>query len=131
MYKHRHYHWTIFSGRLWLNSLAIVGLTGLLTSNQIDAQVIPDRTLGKESSIVTPNLTINGIPSERIDGGAVRNTNLFHSFQEFNIGNGRGVYFNNPAGIENIFTRITGQNVSKILGTLGVLGNSNLFFAQS
>ncbi|GAB4313828.1 MAG: hypothetical protein Kow0091_20770 [Geminocystis sp.] len=127
MYKHRHYHWTIFSGRLWLNSLAIVGLTGLLTSNQIDAQVIPDRTLGKESSIVTPNLTINGIPSERIDGGAVRNTNLFHSFQEFNIGNGRGVYFNNPAGIENIFTRITGQNVSKILGTLGVLGNSNLF----
>ncbi|MBD2395170.1 CHAT domain-containing protein [Cyanobacterium aponinum FACHB-4101] len=109
------------------NSLSIVGLTAFFPLGIANAQITPDRTLGKENSIVTPNLTINGIPSERIDGGAVRNTNLFHSFQEFNIGNGRGVYFNNPAGIENIFTRITGQNVSKILGTLGVLGNGNLF----
>ncbi|MEG5104663.1 two-partner secretion domain-containing protein, partial [Microcoleus sp. AT13-A5] len=32
-----------------------------------------------------------------------------------------------PSGIANIFTRVTGGNPSNILGTLGVLGNSNLF----
>ena len=39
-----------------------------------------------------------------------------------------GVYFSNPAGIENILTRVTGGNISNILGTLGVQGgNANLF----
>jgi filamentous hemagglutinin family protein len=52
---------------------------------------------------------------------------LFHSFGEFNIGEGRGAYFGNPSGITNIFSRVTGGNPSNILGTLGVLGNANLF----
>ncbi|MGD1702340.1 filamentous hemagglutinin N-terminal domain-containing protein, partial [Dapis sp. BLCC M229] len=37
------------------------------------------------------------------------------------------VYFINPAGIENILTRITGNNASNILGKLGVEGAANLF----
>ncbi|MGD1699509.1 filamentous hemagglutinin N-terminal domain-containing protein, partial [Dapis sp. BLCC M229] len=37
------------------------------------------------------------------------------------------VYFINPAGIENILTRITGNNASNILGKLGVDGAANLF----
>ncbi|NEQ62590.1 MAG: filamentous hemagglutinin N-terminal domain-containing protein, partial [Moorea sp. SIO4A1] len=32
-----------------------------------------------------------------------------------------------PAGVANILSRVTGTNVSNILGTLGVLGNANLF----
>ena len=96
-------------------------------NKSITAQIIPDNTLGNESSVVTPE-TIKGIDSERISGGAVRGSNLFHSFQEFNIGEGRGGYFENPAVIENIFSRVTGSNPSEILGTLGVLGNANLFF---
>jgi len=91
------------------------------------AQVIPDRTLGNENSVVTPNVTINGIESDRIDGGAIRGTNLFHSFEEFNVQSGRGVYFSNPDGIANILGRVTGNNASNILGTLGVLGDANLF----
>ncbi|MEL7246132.1 MAG: filamentous hemagglutinin N-terminal domain-containing protein, partial [Cyanobacteria bacterium J06573_2] len=51
----------------------------------------------------------------------------FHSFQEFNINNGQSVYFNNPSGIENILTRVTGKNASNIFGTLGVDGAANLF----
>ncbi|MBD2354990.1 filamentous hemagglutinin N-terminal domain-containing protein [Tolypothrix sp. FACHB-123] len=90
------------------------------------AQIIPDNTLGTESSVVNPD-TIKGIPSDRIDGGAIRGSNLFHSFSEFNIDSGRGAYFTNPSGIENILTRVTGNNASQILGTLGVLGNANLF----
>lgn len=91
------------------------------------AQIIPDSTLGGSNSQVLPE-TINGIPSDRLSGGAVRGSNLFHSFQEFNVNSGRGAYFDNPDGIANIFSRVTGNNPSNILGTLGVLGNANLFF---
>ncbi|NJK69157.1 MAG: filamentous hemagglutinin N-terminal domain-containing protein [Microcoleus sp. CSU_2_2] len=91
------------------------------------AQLVPDTTLGTENTLVAPNVDIKGIPADRIDGGAVRGTNLFHSFREFNVGNGRAVYFANPAAIENILTRVTGGNASNILGTIGVLGNANLF----
>jgi filamentous hemagglutinin family protein len=87
----------------------------------------PDETLGAESSAITPNININGNPSDRIDGGAIRGTSLFHSFQEFNVGEGGAAYFANPVGIENILTRVTGNDSSDILGTLGVLGNANLF----
>jgi filamentous hemagglutinin family protein len=91
------------------------------------AQIIPDNSLGSENSVVVPNVNINGINSDRIDGGAIRGSNLFHSFQEFNIDNGRGAYFSNPENISNILSRVTGNNLSNILGTLGVLGNANLF----
>ncbi len=91
------------------------------------AQIIPDGTLGGEASIVSPNQLINGLPSDRIDGGAIRGSNLFHSFSAFNIQDGRAAYFANPNGIGNIIGRVTGGDVSTILGTLGVLGNANLF----
>lgn len=94
------------------------------------AQIAPDPTLSAESSVVTPNLVINGMQSDRIDGGAKRGTNLFHSFQEFNIESGRGAHFTNPDQVTNILTRITGTNPSHINGTLGVLGNANLFFVN-
>ncbi|MEG5036661.1 two-partner secretion domain-containing protein [Microcoleus sp. AT3-D2] len=90
------------------------------------AQIIPDNSLGTESSRTVPD-RINNLPSDRIEGGATRGVNLFHSLREFNIREGRGAYFANPSGIANIFTRVTGGNPSNILGTLGVLGNGNLF----
>lgn len=90
-------------------------------------QITPDRTLGAESSIVTSDINIKDIRSNQIDGGALRGASLFHSFQEFNIGEGRGAYFSNPPGIENILSRVTGSKQSNILGTLGILGNANLF----
>lgn len=101
-------------------------LPSLFCQYQGNAQIIPDQTLGKESSV------INSIDQlkEQIEGGAIRGNNLFHSFQEFNVGENRSVYFTNPAGIENILTRITGNNASKILGKLGVLGEANLFLVN-
>ncbi|MEH2213469.1 two-partner secretion domain-containing protein [Nostoc sp.] len=87
------------------------------------AQLTPDNSLGIERSQVVPFNQKNDI----IDGGAARGTNLFHSFQDFNVGAGRGVYFANPDGITNIFSRVTGGNSSNIFGRLGVLGDANLF----
>lgn len=90
------------------------------------AQLIPDRSLGAESSVVAPG-TVNGLPADVIGGGAQRGALLFHSFRDFNIGDGGRVYFGNPTGVENIFTRVTGTMPSNILGTLGVNGGANLF----
>ncbi|MEH2204945.1 MAG: filamentous hemagglutinin N-terminal domain-containing protein [Nostoc sp.] len=91
------------------------------------AQITPDNTLGTEASQLKQNLIINGAVSDKIDGGAIRGSNLFHSFSEFNIEDGQRVYFANPTGIEKILTRVTGGNASNIFGTLGVDGAANLF----
>ncbi|HEY9833623.1 MAG TPA: filamentous hemagglutinin N-terminal domain-containing protein [Stenomitos sp.] len=103
------------------------GLTVAFSGHPALAQITPDATLGGESSTVTPNVNIRGLPGDRIDGGAVRGANLFHSFQEFNVGDGQRVYFASPTGIETILSRVTGSNLSNILGTLGVDGGASLF----
>ena len=109
-----------------LKSLPLV-LISLAFTCPVSAQVIPDRSLGSENSIVTPNITIKDTTADLIEGGAIRGNNLFHSFSEFNVGNGSNVYFANPDGITNILNRVTGNNVSNIFGTLGVDGGANLF----
>lgn len=113
-------------------SLFLVSLTFLLWNffsnwkTQANAQIVPDQTLGKESSVVNSIEELK----DQIEGGAIRGSNLFHSFQEFNIREGRSVYFVNPNGIKNILTRITGNNPSSILGKLGVDGGANLFLVN-
>ncbi len=109
--------------KFWFSVPVIAAGALIYFGNTVLAQVTSDQTLGKENSVVTPvNPNV-----DRIDGGAVRGSNLFHSFKDFNVGEGQRVDFANPAGIENIFSRVTGGNRSDILGTLGVLGNANLF----
>ena len=98
--------------------------------NSANAQITPDASLGNEASTVTPNVNIKGLPADRIDGGARRGANLFHSFSEFNVGDAQRVYFANPTGVENILTRVTGGKLSNILGTLGVNGSANLFLVN-
>jgi len=106
--------------------LAIGGIFALL-ENPVVAQITPDTTLDGENSIVTPNVDIKDLPADLIEGGAIRDTNLFHSFLEFNVGEGGRVYFANPAGIDTIFSRVTGNDISNILGTLGVNGQASLY----
>lgn len=101
---------------------AIATLGCLLDGSQAWAQILPDDTLGAQSSVVTPQQM-----RDLIEGGAIRDSNLFHSFVEFNVNEGQQVDFANPAGIINILTRVTGANPSQIFGTLGVEGEANLF----
>jgi len=107
--------------------LLFLGLMGAFASQSAIAQITPDGTLGGESSRVTEDVTIRGANGDRIDGGAIRGSNLFHSFSEFNVNEGQRVYFANPSGISNILGRVTGTDVSDIMGTLGVDGNADLF----
>ncbi|MBD2209364.1 filamentous hemagglutinin N-terminal domain-containing protein [Nostoc linckia FACHB-104] len=116
--------------QLWqlrlLNLLAICGVF-IVWIGSARAQITPDGTLGAESATLKPNATVQGLPTTLIEGGATRGVNLFQSFLQFNVGDGQRIYFANPAGIENILTRVTGSDPSKIFGTLGVDGTANLF----
>ena len=122
-----------YLGCLGAFSLGILQ-TIVFSGSKVSAQnIVPDNTLGNENSIVVP-LDSNGLPIDAISGGAIRGKNLFHSFQEFNIAEGRGTYFlNTNNNLENILTRVTGNNPSNILGTIGILNtpqitsNPNLF----
>ena len=111
-------------GLVQASTFLLCSLVGATTAL---GQITPDNTLGNESSVVTPNVDVNGALADLIEGGAIRNSNLFHSFSDFNVAEFGRVYFANPAGVANILSRVTGANVSNILGTLGVLGNANLF----
>ena len=122
------YWQSCFFSQKILNSLIVfvaVVISGSCGKDVL-AQITPDESLGTESSVVTPDVEIKEETADRIDGGAIRESNLFHSFQEFNVREGQSVYFASPERIENIFTRVTGNNPSNILGTLGVDGAANL-----
>ncbi|MFN6560184.1 MAG: filamentous hemagglutinin N-terminal domain-containing protein [Nostoc sp. ChiSLP01] len=108
-----------------LNILLITGVT-VFCGDCVNAQIIPDRTLTSESSTVTVK-TINGKPIIEIDSGAIRGTNLFHSFKEFSVSTGSTAYFNNAVNIQNIISRVTGNSVSNIDGILKANGTANLF----
>lgn len=86
------------------------------------AQITPDGSTN--SPLITD--TINGAPATRINGGVQQGNNLFHSFSQFNINLGQRVYFTDP-GVNNILSRVTGNNPSIIQGLLGVDGAANLF----
>ena len=111
--------------RLLLAS-ALSSLSTLLAV-AVQAQLIPDQTLGSETSIVTPNVEVRGKLTDLVEGGAARGPNLFHSFSDFNVLDNERVYFRNPAGIESIVNRVTGNDLSNIFGTLGVDGEADLF----
>jgi filamentous hemagglutinin family protein len=108
-------------------TLSITGAIALIGTAPTLAQITPDTTLGAESSIVTPDAIVGGNPADLIEGGALRGSNVFHSFIDFNVAESQRVYFANPNGINNIVSRVTGGNVSNIFGTLGVDGAANLF----
>ncbi|MFW9258029.1 filamentous hemagglutinin N-terminal domain-containing protein [Nostoc sp. CALU 546] len=108
-----------------VSTLAIAGALTFFESFAL-AQIQRDGTLGSESSIITPKL-IDGQPIDQIDGGAVRGTNLYHSFEQFSVSAGSTAHFNNAINIQNIISRVTGNSISNIDGILKANGTANLF----
>ena len=90
--------------------------------NIAKAQVTPDNT-------VDTTVNENGNVSE-ITGGQTEGDNLFHSFEDFSVTTGNEAFFDNAETIENIFSRVTGGNVSNIDGLISANGSANLFLVN-
>ena len=125
--KHLHFP---FQG-LPLSGFRLVGfvvLALLVKSTAAIAQSLPingpraDETLGEERSVVIELDELNSV----IQGGARRDANLFHSFENFSVSTGGSTVFLIPnAEISNIFSRVTGSEVSLIDGVLGAIEASS------
>ncbi len=84
------------------------------------AQVSPDGTTSTAVEVDdSNNFTINN--------GDLAGDNLFHSFQDFSVPTNGSASFNNAANVANIFSRVTGENISNIDGLISANGAANLF----
>ena len=115
-------------------SSAIV-YAALRSASRVASQIIPDGTTN-----TTVNSTDNGIRIDEGDKPTLKGTpsdngmtslrsgdNLFHSFEQFSVPNGSEAFFNNSNDIANIFSRVTGGNISEIEGLIRANGDANLF----
>ncbi|WP_427159768.1 filamentous hemagglutinin N-terminal domain-containing protein [Aliinostoc sp. HNIBRCY26] len=84
----------------------------------VQAQVSPDNTL---------RTTVKGIDNYTITDGTRVGNNLFHSFSQFSIPSNGSVLFENTNDIQNIFSRVTGGDISHIRGEISARGTANLF----
>ncbi len=101
--------------------VVIFSVIGILSvSLPVYAQaIVPDNTLG--------TLVNHSNNTTAITAGALRGTNLFHSFQKFSIPMGNAVTFDllNTPTVKTIFSRVTGGEISTIDGLLQVKNGSN------
>lgn len=106
----------MFSQRL----LLLVSISLTIFQQVANSQVIPDPSLKTE---VTTNNSLT-----EISGGRRAESNLFHSFDEFSIDSNSQVVFGTPTGVQNIFSRVTGSDISRLDGILSTSQPTNLFF---
>ena len=91
------------------------------------AQIVPDGSL-PTPSVVVPQMEPDGSLLQQLEGGTTRGANLFHSFSTFNVPSGSTARFENEPAIVNIFTRITGGEISILDGRIQAGGMANVFF---
>ncbi|MDJ0593511.1 MAG: filamentous hemagglutinin N-terminal domain-containing protein, partial [Pleurocapsa sp. MO_226.B13] len=96
-----------------------LGSLGCLYTSPILAQITSDGTV---NTLVNQNGNV-----AEITGGETRESNLFHSFQDFSVQTGNEAFFNNADSISNILSRVTGGNISNIDGLIRANGSASLF----
>ncbi len=105
----------------YVSTLLISTLICVLAPSQVQAQISSDGTLNTPTRVTPENLDYI------ITDGTSIGQNLFHSFQEFSVPTGGSVFFDNASNIVNIFSRVTGSQVSNIDGFIQNSGIASLF----
>ncbi|WP_392480869.1 filamentous hemagglutinin N-terminal domain-containing protein [Nostoc sp. C110] len=100
-----------------LSLIGAIYISAIGNSN-VQAQITPDGTL---------NTAVSGSNSYNITGGTVVSNNLFHSFSQFSIPTGGSATFSHNSNIQNIFSRVTGNSISYINGSINTNSGVNLF----
>src|ERR671933_98395 len=83
-----------------------------LTATVAAADVATDGTVGRKVRLGGRNVTVGA------DLGQIRGKNLFHSFRRFDVPSKGSVTFTGPSGLDNVISRVTGGQASRIDGTL-------------
>jgi filamentous hemagglutinin family protein len=98
-------------------------LAFLIIPLSIKAQMTTDGTLGPDIKLSGPDYQI---PAEV---GQQRGSNLFHSFQDFNLNSAESATFSGPTHIQNVISRVTGGNPSNIDGLIRTtIPNTDMYF---
>ena len=102
-------------------SIGILIVTGSIGYGQpVLSQVVSDNTL--QTAVTQPIAN-----RFEINNGVRSGNNLFHSFSQFSVPTNGAAIFNNALDIQNIFSRITGSQISNIDGIVTNQGNASLF----
>ncbi|MEM8720112.1 MAG: filamentous hemagglutinin N-terminal domain-containing protein [Cyanobacteria bacterium P01_G01_bin.39] len=99
--------------------VACCTLGNSLLSNPATAQISADGTTNTTVDVDGNNFTIGQ--------GDRAGNNLFHSFSNFSVPTNGSAFFNNAMDVSNIFSRVTGGNISNIDGLIQANGSANLF----
>ncbi len=94
-----------------LGALVATLLAGT-ASSAVLADVATDGTLGRRVRLTGKQVEVGA------DLGRVRGKNLFHSFERFDVPTKGKVTFTGPGGLDNVVSRVTGGDASRIDGTL-------------
>lgn len=123
--------WGIDSLIFWKSGYAQAQSIPQSIQAQRNQPIIPEANSTRTNVTIVGGNTASPVGNRfDITGGTISGdgANLFHSFRQFNLGNGQTANFIATPQIQNILSRVTGNQPSVINGLLQVTGsNANLF----